>query len=130
MPVAVTQAQTEASRGRILLKHSGHNAVNAKVTKFHNLKFVNLAGCSEVTNAGVQALAEHCPGLNLVSLARCSEVTDAGAGSGGALPGLQSGESGALLRGDGRGGAGPGEALRGPRVGGPVVVRAHTVTLN
>ena len=32
--------------------------------------------------------------------------------------------------GDGRGGAGPGEALPGPRVGEPVVVRARTVTVH
>ena len=29
------------------------------VTKFHNPKLVNLAGCFEVTDAGVQALAKH-----------------------------------------------------------------------
>ena len=32
--------------------------------------------------------------------------------------------------GDGRGGAGPGEALPEPRVGEPVVVRARTVTVH
>jgi hypothetical protein len=44
------------------------------VTKFHNLKSVNLAGCSEVTDIGVQALAEQSSGLKTVNLMCCSEV--------------------------------------------------------
>ena len=35
-------------------------------------------GCSEVTDAGVRALAEHCPCLKSVNLVWCSKVTDAG----------------------------------------------------
>ena len=38
-------------------------AVIAMVPKFHNLKSVDLTCCSEVTDAGVRALAENCSGL-------------------------------------------------------------------
>ena len=36
------------------------------VTKFRNFRSVCLASCSEVTEAGVQALAERLPGLKSV----------------------------------------------------------------
>ena len=39
---------------------------------------VNLAYCPEVTDAGVQALAKHCPDLESVNLACCFKVTDVG----------------------------------------------------
>ena len=59
-------------------KEATDAAVIATVTKFHNLKLVNLCGCFKVTDAGVQALAKHHPSLESVNLWCCSEVTDAG----------------------------------------------------
>ena len=59
-------------------KEATDAAVIAMVTKFHNLKSVNLAGCSKVTDAGVRALAEHCPCLKSLNLACCFKVTDVG----------------------------------------------------
>ena len=60
-------------------------------TKFHNFRSVCLASCSKVTDAVVQALAEHCPDLEPVDLWRCSEVTNAGVQAlAERLPGLKS----------------------------------------
>ena len=71
-------------------KEATDTAVFAMVTKFHNFRSVCLASCSEVTDA-VQALAEVCPDLEPVDLWRCSEVTEAGVQAlAERLPGLKS----------------------------------------
>ena len=51
---------------------------------------VSLARCSEVTDAGVKALAKHCPGLESVNLDGCFKVTDAGVRALAENPGLKS----------------------------------------
>ncbi len=48
------------------------------------------AVCSEVADAGVQSLAEHCPGLESVNLFGCFKVTDAGVQALAESPGLKS----------------------------------------
>ena len=43
-----------------------------------NLQFINLEGCSRITDEGIQFLGEHCQKLQYINLEECSNVTDKG----------------------------------------------------
>ena len=55
-------------------KEATDAAVIVIASKFRNLNSVNPASCSKVTDAGKQALARHCPGLESVDLWWCART--------------------------------------------------------
>jgi hypothetical protein len=52
-------------------------AVQALVEHCTGIQTIYLNGCSNITDVAVQALAEHCTGIQYIDLTGCSNITDA-----------------------------------------------------